>query len=165
MKSLSLDTINSTAPYEVATIGEECFQFMTEHGVHCSVEFVLDDSLLSHETYHLIIVNVNHKKSPNDLKVRDTIISIIDEFFDKNNSTLLYICETGDKKQALRNRLFERWFSTFERKALYTFVASSLLDDEGIENYAAIIIRNDNPELSAIVAEFTTTISLLSSKP
>ena len=91
MKSLSLDSINSTAPYEVAVVGEECFQFMTEHGEHCSVEFVLDDSLLSHETYHLIIVNVNHKKSPNDLKVRDTIVSIIDEFFDKNNSTLLYM--------------------------------------------------------------------------
>ena len=49
-------------------------------------------------------------------------------------STLLYICETGDKKQALRNRLFERWFSTFERKAQYTFVASSLLDDEDLES-------------------------------
>jgi hypothetical protein len=165
MKLLSLSAINSTSPYEVVKVGENCFQFLTEHGVHCSVEFVLDDSLMTHETYHLIIVNVNHKKSPNDMKVRDTIISIIDEFFEQNNSTLLYICETGDRKQALRNRLFERWFSTFERKAQYTFVASSLVDDEGIENYAAIIIRNDNQELSAIVTEFTTTISLLSSKP
>ena len=68
-------------------------------------------------------------------------------------------------KQALRNRLFERWFSTYERKAQYTFVASSLKDDEGTENYAAIIVRNDNPDLSAIIAEFTETISLLSSKP
>ena len=100
-----------------------------------------------------------------DVKVRDTIIAIIDEFFDKNNTTLLYICETGDRKQALRNRLFERWFSTYERKTQYTFVASSLMDDEGVENYAAIIVRNDNPELSAIVSEFTSTIALLSTKP
>ena len=40
-----------------------------------------------------------------------------------------------------------------------------LKDEEGIENYTAIIVRNDNPELSAIIAEFTETISLLSSKP
>ena len=86
------------------------------------------------------------------------------QFF-TDNTTLLYICETGDKKQALRNRLFERWFSMYERKAQYTFVASSLKDDEGVENYTAIIVRNDNPELSAIIAEFTETISLLSSKP
>lgn len=165
MNRLSIKTINERSSYEVSEVGENCFQFFTDYGVHCSVEFVLDDSLLSRETYHLVIVNVNHQKSPSDLKVRDTIIAVIDEFFESNNSTLLYICETGDKKQAFRNRLFERWFSTYARKAQYTFVASSLIDDEGIENYAAIIVRNDNPELSAIISEFTTTISLLSTKP
>ena len=165
MRPLSIAAINETSAYEVSEVSESCCQFFTDHGVHCSVEFVLDDSLMSRETYHLIVVNVNHQKSPSDVKVRDTIITIIDEFFEKNNTTLLYICETGDKKQALRNRLFERWFSTYERKTQYTFVASSLKDDEGIENYAAIIVRNDNPDLSSIVSEFTTTISLLSAKP
>ncbi len=165
MNSLSLHAVNASSSYEVSAVNDGCYQFLTDYGVHCTVEFVLDDSLLSHETYHLIIVNVNHQKSPSDVKVRDTIIAIIDEFFVENNTTLLYICETGDKKQALRNRLFERWFSTYERKAQYTFVASSLKDEEGIENYTAIIVRNDNPELSAIIAEFTETISLLSSKP
>ncbi len=165
MNRLSLQAINKLSSYEVTEVGEGCYQFFTDYGVHCSVEFVPDDSLMSRETYHLVIVNVNHQKSPNDVKVRDTIISIIDEFFVENNTTLLYICETGDKKQALRNRLFERWFSTYERRTQYTFVASSLIDEEGIENYAAIIVRNDNPELSAIVAEFTATISLLSTKP
>lgn len=165
MNSLSLHAVNASSSYEVSAVNDGCYQFFTDYGVHCTVEFVLDDSLLSHETYHLVIVNVNHQKSPSDVKVRDTIIAIIDEFFVENNTTLLYICETGDKKQALRNRLFERWFSTYERKAQYTFVASSLKDDEGIENYAAIIVRNDNPDLSAIVAEFTTIISLLSTKP
>ena len=165
MNSLSIHAVNASSSYEVSAVNDGCYQFFTDYGVHCTVEFVLDDSLLSHETYHLIIVNVNHQKSPSDVKVRDTIIAIIDEFFVENNTTLLYICETGDKKQALRNRLFERWFSTYERKAQYTFVASSLKDEEGIENYTAIIVRNDNPELSAIIAEFTETISLLSSKP
>jgi hypothetical protein len=165
MNSLSLHAVNASSSYEVSAVNDGCYQFFTDYGVHCTVEFVLDDSLLSHETYHLVIVNVNHQKSPSDVKVRDTIIAIIDEFFVENNTTLLYICETGDKKQALRNRLFERWFSTYKRKAQYTFVASSLKDDEGIENYAAIIVRNDNPDLSAIIAEFTETISLLSTKP
>ena len=165
MNTLSIHAINARASYQVTEAGAGCYQFFTDHGVHCTVEFVLDDSLLSHETYHLVIVNVNHQKSPSDMKVRDTIIAIIDEFFESNNTTLLYICETGDKKQAFRNRLFERWFSTYERRAQYTFVASSLKDEDGIENYAAIIVRNDNPDLSAIVSEFTTTISLLSTKP
>ena len=109
MNSLSLHAVNASSSYEVSAVNDGCYQFFTDYGVHCTVEFVLDDSLLSHETYHLVIVNVNHQKSPSDVKVRDTIIAIIDEFFVENNTTLLYICETGDKKQALRNRLFERW--------------------------------------------------------
>jgi hypothetical protein len=165
MKQLSIQAINESSSYKVSEVSLGSYQFFTDHGVHCTIEFVPDDSLMSREAYHLVIVNVNHQKSPSDVKVRDTIIAIIDEFFVENNTTLLYICETGDKKQALRNRLCERWFSTYERKAQYTFVASSVTDDEGIENYAAIIVRNDNPDLSAIVAEFTTTISLLSTKP
>ena len=87
MKPLSVQTINNISPYEVSEIGTNCYQFFTEHGVHCSVEFVYDDSLMSRETYHLVIVNVNHKKSPNDIKLRDTILTIIDEFFEVNNTT------------------------------------------------------------------------------
>ena len=105
MKSLSLQAINESSSYEVSVVYDGCYQFFTDHGVHCSVEFVLDDSLMSRETYHLVIVNVNHQKSPSDVKVRDTIIAIIDEFFVENNTTLLYICETGDKKQAEETKM------------------------------------------------------------
>ena len=57
-----------------------------------------------------------------------------------------------------------RWAQSM-MAAISSLLASSLKDEEGIENYTAIIVRNDNPELSAIIAEFTETISLLSSKP
>ena len=75
MKPLSLDAINAISAYKVSEVSDGCYQFFTEHVVHCSVEFVLDDSLMSRETYHLVIVNVNHQKSPSDVKVRDTIIA------------------------------------------------------------------------------------------
>ena len=79
MNSLSLSAINVLSSYEVSAVNDGCYQFFTDHGVHCTVEFVLDDSLMSRETYHLVIVNVNHQKSPSDVKVRDTIIAIIDD--------------------------------------------------------------------------------------
>ena len=113
----------------------------------------------------IIIANINNHKSPRDRKVRDTIVSIVDEFFRCNNSTLLYICETGDNKRRMRSRLFEYWFSTYNRKALFTMISSSIVDAEGVVNFATIILRNDNPELSEIIVEFTESIQLLSQKP
>ena len=124
-----------------------------------------DDILLSQNSYQLIIANINNHKSPRDRKVRDTIIAIVDEFFRNNNSTLLYICEIGDSRQSMRSRLFEYWFSTYKRKALFTMISSSIVDEEGVVNFATIILRNDNPNLSEIIAEFTESIQLLSQKP
>lgn len=163
---LSLKRINENSSYPVETTGEDGFyQFFTDGGVHYSVGFMEDDILLSQNSYQLIIANINNHKSPRDHKVRDTIIAIVDEFFRNNNSTLLYICETSDSKQSMRSRLFEYWFSTYNRKALFTMISSSIVDEEGVVNFATIILRNDNPNLSEIIAEFTESIQLLSQKP
>ena len=163
---LSLKRINENSSYPVETTGEDGFyQFFTDGGVHYSVGFMEDDILLSQNSYQLIIANINNHKSRRDHKVRDTIIAIVDEFFRNNNSTLLYISETGDSKQSMRSRLFEYWFSTYNRKALFTMISSSIVDEEGVVNFATTILRNDNPNLSEIIAEFTESIQLLSQKP
>ena len=166
INALSVERINGVAPYQVeATDKGEFFQFFTDGGVHYSVGFMEDDILLVNNSYQLIIANINNHKSPRDSKVRDTILSIIDEFFNRNNSTLLYICETGDCKQGMRNRLFEYWFSTYSRKNFFTMMSSSIVDADGIVHFATIILRNDNQNLTEVVTNFTESIRLLSQKP
>ena len=59
------------------------------------------------------------------MKLRQTIIAIIEEFFEANgNEAMLYITETGDGKQMFRNRLFIRWFNLYSHhdKYCYTFL-------------------------------------------
>lgn len=166
MQSLSLEHINEKSSYQVEPTDKDGFyQFFTNGGVHYFIGFMEDDVLFVKNSYQLIIANLNNHKSPRDCKVRDTIVSIVDEFFNRNNSTLLYICETGDDKQRMRSRLFEYWFSTYNRKALFTMMSSSIVDADGIVNFATIILRNDNPHLSEVVTEFTESIQLLSQKP
>ena len=97
MNQLDINQINSLSAYQVEKADEENFvTFFTEHDVHYSVGFMPDDSLMQSEAYHLIIVNVDNKPSPSDRKVKDTVLTIVEEFFNKNNTTLLYICDTGD---------------------------------------------------------------------
>ena len=40
-----------------------------------------------------------------------------------------------------------------------------LVDEYGIGNVAAVIIRNDNPNLGKVLAEFGETIEMFSHKP
>lgn len=105
MVDLNLDRINSHSPYVVtASEGSMSFQFVTDFGVTYNVSFLEDELMLSDESYQFIIANTNNKKSPRDSKMKQTIMAIVYEFFECSNTTLLYICETGDSKQEMRNQ-------------------------------------------------------------
>ena len=163
---IDIENFNQRSPYKVvASCISGFYEFTTDYDVQYQIGFMPDTSIIQENAYQFIITNVNNRVSPNDAKVKDTVITMIDEFFRKNNDTLLYICETGDGKQAMRNRLFHYWFSLYENSQNLICMSSSVTDEEGIVNYATIILRNDNPKLSEIIAEYTETIQLLNTKP
>lgn len=86
MQSLSLEHINKKSSYQVEPTDKDGFyQFFTDGGVHYFIGFMEDDVLFVKDSYQLIIANLNNHKSPRDSKVRDTIVSIVDEFFNRNN--------------------------------------------------------------------------------
>ena len=58
--------------------------------LYCHRGWMLTDDLLEHgEAYMFNITNVNKQRSPRDMKVRDTVIAIIDNFFETNEFALL----------------------------------------------------------------------------
>lgn len=65
----------------------------------------------------------------------------------------------------MRQRLFEAWFSGYNHKMLFTKLSSSLVDADGVLNFASVIVRNDNPLLQEVLTEFMETANLLSQKP
>ena len=64
-----------------------------------------------------------------------SVISIIDNFFEVNSVALLYICETGDRKQAMRNRLFDSWFAYANAQEQYVIMVANIHDMEGVDKY------------------------------
>ena len=53
----------------------------------------------------------------------------------------------------------------YNEKEEYLFLPQVVYDEEENENYAALIIRKDNPCFVELVSEFTETINLLNGKP
>lgn len=166
MEQLSVQKINETSPYEVQmVVAPNTYRFVTDYGVEIAISFDLDDILESGESYMFNITNVNKQRSPRDIKVRDTVISIIDNFFEVNSVALLYICETGDRKQAMRNRLFDSWFAYANSQEQYVIMVANIHDMEGLDNYAAMILRKDNPHFLEYVSEFNSTVNMFKVKP
>ena len=68
-------------------------------------------------------------------------------------------------KQHMRSRLFEYCFSSYQMKDKFILMPVSIEDMEGIESFAALIIRKDNPNVLDIVAEFSNTVAMFRVKP
>ena len=159
MKKLDLVKINSCAPYAVKEDTQEgAYTFIADSGAEFSIGFMPDDLIRSDESYEFIIGNLNGVKSPRDKNVKATVINA-------NKATMLFLCSTSDGKQLMRGRLFKNWFDTYKYRNRYTMVTSTLLDEYGIDNVASVIIRNDNPNLGKVLAEFGETIEMFSHKP
>lgn len=140
------------------------FEFVTDYGVRFNVGFQEVENLLSYETYQFLIVNTEHRKSPGDAKLRNTIMAIIEEFFISNNCAMLYVCDTGDNKQTFRNHLFEYWAKLFPHRNLFYSTSVNIIDGEGVENYASLTLRLDHPNFVEVVNEFTELARVFSQK-
>jgi hypothetical protein len=162
MNTLRLEIINLHAPYRVKQREDkpQHYYFRTDYGVEYDICLEEDFSIVPSGAYALDITNREHKRSPLDPMFRMTLIVIVEEFFERNNDVMLYVTETGDEKQSFRDRLFVRWFNTYEHHGLYYIqTAEGLM--EGQMNFMAMISRKDNPNLSNAILEFEDTVSFL----
>lgn len=166
MVGLSEERINLSSPYKVSLVeGKNCVSFKTDYGVEYFVGFDVTEVLQTAETYQFYITNTNNKKSPRDKKLQETINVIVWDFLLSSNNAIIYICETGDGRQSLRNRLFNYWIANSPYYAKIATASGGVVDEEGVENYASLIIRNDHPQMVEVMEEFLSVIKLLNQKP
>ncbi len=164
MKALDLNRLNVRTPYSVWPVGKQSYGFKTAYGVQYRIGFIDDQTIWRKGAYEFGIVNENGRPSPNDRKLRETIYAVIEEFFECNPDILLYQCETGDNRQAMRDRLFLRWFKEYEDRGKFT-IRVSKITAEGVDNYAAVIVRCDNPHLKQIIQDFDQFLGFFQDKP
>lgn len=164
MNALDLNYVNRLTTYKVWTEDGRDYLIETNSGNIFVVGFMDDYSIWSTGAYQFTINNHSHQPSPNDHKLREVILLLIEAFFAANPDILLYICETGDGKQAFRSRLFIRWFNSYHLRDAYVMQTAEVQEGE-TRNFAALIVQRSNPHLQEIVDKFDETIDLFTNKP
>ena len=164
MNLLDLNRLNLKSPYSVWQVSLCNYGFKTDFGVLYRINFSADQTIWEEGAYEFSVLNENKLHSPNDGKVRETVFCIIEEFFHSNQDILLYQCETGDNRQATRDRLFLRWFNSYENSNKY-YVKVSSIQAEDQDNYFAIIVQKDNPNLEMIIHDFDSFVGFFNQKP
>lgn len=153
MIDISAEQINLHSPYAVKRIDCNSFVFESQYGIKFNVGFAEDYMLLDEGAYQLFISNLSKRPSPNDPLVKDTVVAIIKEFFSQEPAVILYICDTSDERQAIRNRLFAFWFTHNSHNEEYTMLHETVVIDDA-SYYGSLLMRKDHPMHDDIVKEF-----------
>lgn len=128
MNALRLENINLHSPYRVWQTQEDShYYFQTDSGIQYDIVFAPDTSIINSGAYTIDIINRQHVASPVDMKLRQTIIAIIEEFFEANgNEAMLW------------------WFNLYSHHDKYIIrTAEGKMD--GQDNFIAIFVCKANP--------------------
>ena len=162
MNPLCISNINLRSPYAVWEENGE-YVFISENNILYAIGFEYDDSI-RYGAFWLNIINRSQKKSPNDKKLQYTIICVIEEFFRVNPNILLYVCDSANDQQAMRSRLFLRWFNNYSGNESF-IIKTAVINEGGEDNYVAMIVQRDNSQIDEILKYYEDEIAMFTNKP
>ena len=91
MYTLDLARLNLRSPYYVWKVKDGVYAFDTDYEVSYEIGLSVNVEMLQMEVCAFDINNKDNKPSPNDRKLRDTILAIIEEFFRANGGVLVFL--------------------------------------------------------------------------
>ena len=152
---------NLPNPYKIIETEDFDYTFVTKDGVVYRAYF-LDVSYLHpafSDAYSFNIEpvgDVDSTKHPIDRRIGVTIISILKEFFKKNENSMLMACDNLDGKENKRRKLFDRWYDNFNDNSLIKLDAA--LENDVYKLYVSMYIGKANPRRELLISAFNELI-------
>jgi Family of unknown function (DUF6169) len=139
------------------------YVFETTRGIVYEIKFkpsdyinLFDDEVSKYIFEFIIKVAINEtgKNPPFDRKVSSTIAAIFREFLTKHNYNIaLYICDSTDGRQELRQKKFDEWYYKYN-DATFAKMNEVLFDSKGNRFLITMILQNKNPRRLEIIDAF-----------
>lgn len=140
------------------------YQFVTKADVTYFITFIAYPSVSDFLGTRIYMFNIDRTAinvgaiGQNDDKVRNTVLFIIDLFFQKHEDALITICDIIDGKQFARRRLFDAWFQKFNGNRLIRLEADCMVDD--MPTFAALFFSSEHYNVSSLKEEFQKLVAI-----
>ena len=109
------------------------YQFSTITGVDYFLTFFSYPTVSDFLSTNVYMFNIERSTlvsgGQDDVKVRNTILYVLDLFFQEHEDALITICDVVDGKQFARKRLFDSWFRKFNDNRLMKLESECRIDD------------------------------------
>jgi len=155
-------------PYDVdVTLDGNGYQFISARGDHYLVYFTA--FFLTQEVgADIEVVSFSftckradeHAHNRHDPRVKATLRSLVEQFFEKNgDNALLYLCMNDNRSARSRSITFSRWFNESNKDQRYERYKSPTKYAK-LGFYSSLILKKANPNREAILAAFNYTIDI-----
>lgn len=151
-------------PYPIIEQPDGTFSFTSDYAVNYNIALFDASFHFNHlEIPNGAIVEFSFgadKELPVDARVPSTILYFLSNFFINQQNVLIYVCESIDKKQFARKRVFDKWFIKFRTTDLEKYDFSFSLDDVVI--LGAVLIHRNNTERENLLNAFLESYQMYS---
>lgn len=141
------------------------YQFTTIAGVDYFLTFIsypTVSNFLSTKIYMFNIDRVYNKNSvdlgQDDVKVKNTILYVLDVFFREHKDALITICDVVDGKQFARKRLFDSWFQRNNHNRLRKLDADCMIDN--IPTFVSLLFSVEHYDQGSLEQEFQQLVAI-----
>ncbi|MBN8821050.1 MULTISPECIES: DUF6169 family protein [unclassified Spirosoma] len=154
--------------YQFTHEQENTFLFRTSNRILYEVRFkpsgyiFANDPALEPFVFEISIVVIDNptgNRPPGDPLVPPTIHSIFRVFFEQHERSVVYICDTSDKRGQARQRKFSSWLTLYGGRTYVQF-NDSLLDDSGEVYFVSLISKSTNPFRQRLIRAFHELITV-----
>ena len=108
MPKLKNVVLHSLHPYDFRKTDDATYYFETDNGLKYRSYFIEIPSTFY--TLYSFSFDKEEGSVAYDKRVKDTIVTILADFFDADNYILGYTCDVTDGREMARKRLFDSWF-------------------------------------------------------
>ncbi len=155
---------NFQLPYNFTRNEDLVYSFVTDGGIKYIALFIpsgcYDENL--ENTYNFNFEPEDPKnKNIHDPRIKETIISLIEQFFISNINSVICVCDSIDGRELCRRRLFDKWRKEYSHRLKH--IHKEDIEKEG--NYytlcASLLIHRDNPNIEKTIKSFIELTDLL----
>ena len=137
-------------PYKIQKADDATYYFETSYGLKYKAYFIEYPA----DTYELYSFSFEKEESRAfyDPRIKDTIITVLENFFESKNSILGYTCDVTDGREMARKRLFDLWFKQVQNKCLRK------IDFQADNIYVSLIVKNNDSTICSTIQDIDQLI-------
>lgn len=143
---------------------QQGYTFITSAGVQYFLIFFRYPTISEFLSTRIYMFNIERSpyrtlsEGQEDIKVRNTILYVLDQFFQKHDDAIITICDIIDGKQFARKRLFDSWYRKFNNGKLIKKDADCCVDNE--QTFVSLIFSAAHYNIFELEEEFKKLVEI-----